>query len=164
MTVWDTNTRNVSGKGQEESSVHMAYSSVYTRWSTIGQTLCQGVCICTRTFQDKEPLYVHPIVYHLMRAIVGKIQNSNSEAYNIQVYKYMYIEDYFMYYILISDWWSRVVPLCVVSCWASCPVFYKKEVWVNHGEQPSKQLPSMASASVPASRFLPSLNSCLGFP
>lgn len=62
---------------------------LYTRRSTIGQTQGQRFCICTRSFQIRSPLYVHPKVYHHIRAIVGKNQNPNSEAFNIQVYEYI---------------------------------------------------------------------------
>jgi hypothetical protein len=41
--------------------------------------------------------------------------------------------------------------------------FYKKAGWANHGEQASKQHPSIASASAPASRFLLCLSSCPDF-
>jgi hypothetical protein len=40
---------------------------------------------------------------------------------------------------------------------------HKKAGWASSGEQASKQHPSMASPSAPASRFLPCLSSCPGF-
>jgi hypothetical protein len=45
--------------------------------------------------------------------------------------------------------------------WAGGPVFYKETGWASHEEQASKQHPSMASASAPASRFLPWLPSVM---
>jgi hypothetical protein len=40
-------------------------------------------------------------------------------------------------------------------CWASGPGWYKKAGWASHGEQANEQHSSIASASVPVSRFLP---------
>jgi hypothetical protein len=39
--------------------------------------------------------------------------------------------------------------------WAGGPGLYKKAGWASHGEQASKQHPSVASISAPISRFLP---------
>jgi hypothetical protein len=52
-------------------------------------------------------------------------------------------------------------PLWVVLSWAGGPGFYKKAGWASHDGQASKQNPSMASASAPASWFLHYLSSCL---
>jgi hypothetical protein len=43
--------------------------------------------------------------------------------------------------------------------WAGSPGFYKKANWATQGRQASKQHLSMASASAPASRFLPCVSS-----
>ena len=50
-----------------------------------------------------------------------------------------------------------------VISWAGGPGFYNRAGWTIHGEQASKQHPSMASASAPASRSQPCLSSCPDF-
>lgn len=41
--------------------------------------------------------------------------------------------------------------------------FFKRTLWARHGKQTSKQHPSMASSSDPASRFTSYLHSCPAF-
>jgi hypothetical protein len=48
--------------------------------------------------------------------------------------------------------------------WAGSPGFYKKTSWASQRKQASKQHPSMASVSDPASKFLPCVNSSPDFP
>jgi hypothetical protein len=43
--------------------------------------------------------------------------------------------------------------------WAGSPGFYKEASWASQGKQASKHQPSMASASAPASKFLPCVSS-----
>jgi len=57
------------------------------------------------------------------------------------------------------------VPVSCGWChpWAGGPEFYKKAGRASHVKQGSKKHSSMASGSVPASRFLPCLYSCPDF-
>jgi hypothetical protein len=47
--------------------------------------------------------------------------------------------------------------------WAGSLGFYKKASWASQGKQASKQYPSVASVSTPASRFLPCVSSSPDF-
>jgi hypothetical protein len=61
---------------------------------------------------------------------------------------------------VINGGWSIVGG---ATPWASSPGVYKKVSWTSQGKQSRKQGPSTASASAPASKFLPCLSSCLDF-
>ena len=58
----------------------------------------------------------------------------------------------------ISDQWGRMTHYGWCHPWAGSPGLYKKGSWASQGQQASHQHPSMASASAPASRFLPWLS------
>jgi hypothetical protein len=47
--------------------------------------------------------------------------------------------------------------------WIGSPGFYKKANWASQGQESTKQHPSMASASAPASKFLPCVSSSPDF-
>ena len=56
-----------------------------------------------------------------------------------------------------NKWLFGQVPALCGQChsWACWPGVYKNARWASHGDQARKQHSSMASASIPASRFLP---------
>ena len=66
---------------------------------------------------------------------------------------------------LISDWWWRALPIVGGPTRGLVVLdFIGKQAKQSHGEgKSSKQQPSMASVSAPASKFLPWVSSCPDF-